>query len=433
MSKRILLTTFGSLGDLHPYLALAIGLRERGHIPLLATHGVYREKIESEGIAFHPVAPDLNEFGDEKSFTRKAFALHGGAQFLVKTVVAEPIRRTYASLEAATDAHRPDLFITHPLTFAAPLVAEKRGIPWLSVALAPGSMMSAHDPFVFPQAPFISRLQPVLGTVVFRKLLSALQRVGYHWTDAVRELRVEIGLPRSNADPLFAGASPTGTLALFSSVLGVPQPDWFPNTVQTGFCFYDKLSAGNGLSSELSAFLASGDAPIVFTLGSAAVMDAGNFFIESAEAARRVGARAILLTGKDPANIPASLPDGVIAVPYAPFSELFPHCAVLVHQGGVGTTGQSLRAGRLQLIVPHGFDQPDNADRCVRRGVARTVSRYRYTASTVARELAGLISDRSYAEHAAKLGAIVGRENGVATACDAIEATLTEAECAKRG
>lgn len=433
MSKRILLTTFGSLGDLHPYLALAIGLRERGHVPLLATHGVYREKIESEGIAFHPVAPDLNEFGDEKTFTRRAFALHGGAKFLIQTVVAEPIRRTYASLEAATDAHRPDLFVTHPLTFAAPLIAEKRGLPYLSVALAPGSMMSAHDPFVFPQAPFISRLQPVLGASNFRRLLSALQRVGYGWTNAVRQLRVEIGLPRSDADPLFAGASPFGTLALFSSVLGAPQPDWFPRTTQTGFCFYDKLSAGSGLPPELSAFLAAGDAPVVFTLGSAAVMDAGTFFVESAEAARRVGARAILLTGKDPANVPAFLPPGAIAVPYAPFSELFLSCAVLVHQGGVGTTGQALRAGRPQLIVPHGFDQPDNADRCVRRGVARMVSRYRYNAPAVARELSALLSNPSYAEHAKKLGAIVGRENGVQAACDAIEKTLTEAECARPG
>ncbi|MBC8143851.1 MAG: glycosyltransferase family 1 protein, partial [Armatimonadetes bacterium] len=421
MSKRILLTTFGSLGDLHPYLALAIGLRERGFAPLLATHGVYREKIESEGIAFHPVAPDLNEFGDEKSFTRRAFALHGGAQFLVQTVVAEPIRRTYASLEAATDAHRPDLFVTHPLTFAAPLLAEKRGLPWVSVALAPGSMMSAHDPFVFPQAPFISRLQPLLGAANFGKLLRLMLRVGYGWTNAVRELRVEIGLPRSDADPLFAGASPFGTLALFSSVLGTPQPDWFPNTTQTGFCFYDKLAAGSRLPAEIAAFLATGDAPIVFTLGSAAVMDAGNFFTESAEAARMVGARAILLTGKDPSNVPASLPDGVFAVPYAPFSELFPSCAVLVHQGGVGTTGQSLRAGRPQLIVPHGFDQPDNADRCVRRGVARTVSRYRYTAPAVARELRTLLSDTRYAERAAILGEQVRGENGIVAACDAIE------------
>ena len=432
MSKRILLTTFGSLGDLHPYLALALGLRERGHIPLLATHGVYREKIESEGIAFHAVAPDLNEFGDEKAFTRKAFALHGGAEYLIRTVVAEPIRRTYVDLLAATRAHLPDLFVAHPLTFAVRLIAEKQGLPWLSVALAPGSLMSAHEPFVFPQAPFLARLQPLLGTANFGKLLKLLLRVGYGWTDAVRELRREIGLPADRADPLFGRfASPFGTLALFSSVLGKPQADWPTNTTQTGFCFYDKLAAGSTLAPELAAFLASGDPPVVFTLGSAAVMDAGAFFVESARAAQALGKRAILLTGKDPTNIPANLPPGVMAFPYAPFGELFLHGAVLVHQGGVGTTGQALRAGRPQLIVPHGFDQPDNADRMVRRGVARTVSRFRYTASTVARELGALLDVAAYADRAATLGAQVRGENGVAAACDAIEATLTGAGYAR--
>ena len=369
MPKRILLTTFGSLGDLHPYLALAIGLRERGFVPLLATHGVYREKIESEGIAFAPVAPDLNEFGDEKTFTRRAFALHGGAKYLIQTVVAEPIRRTYADLLAATEAHRPDLFITHPLTFAAPLIAEKRGLPYLSVALAPGSLMSAHDPFVFPQAPFISRLQPLLGAANFDKLLRLMLRVGYPWTNEVRRLRVEIGLPASNADPLFgAFGSPYGTLALFSSALGVPQPDWPVRTTQTGFCFYDKLSAGDTLAPELSAFLADGDAPIVFTLGSAAVMDAGAFYAESARAARMLGRRAILLTGKDPANIPADLPPGVAAVPYAPFGELFPRCAVLVHQGGrwnhgAGTSRRASATCRAARFRPTGQCRPHGAQR----------------------------------------------------------------------
>jgi UDP:flavonoid glycosyltransferase YjiC (YdhE family) len=196
--------------------------------------------------------------------------------------------------------------------------------------------MSAYDPFVFPQAPFLSRLQATLGPVWYRKLLNLIQKVPYRWTDSVRAFRRESGLPESKADPLFAGQfSPWGTLALFSSALGAPQPDWHPKTVQTGFCFYDKLSAGSGLKEETEAFLQAGEPPIVFTLGSAAVMDAGAFYTVSADAAGRLGKRAILLTGKDDRNIPGSLPSGVIAVPYAPYSELFARCAVIVHQVGL--------------------------------------------------------------------------------------------------
>ncbi len=422
--KRIVLTTFGSLGDLHPYIALAIGLRDRGHFPILATHDVYRSKVEGEGIAFQAVAPDLSDFGDEREFTRRAFAKHGGIEFLIKTVVTQPLRQSYADLNAVV-GNDTDLLITHPLTFAGPLIAEKRALPWMSVALAPASFMSAHDPFVFPQAPFISRLQPVLGPVWYRKLLDVIQKVPYHLTDEVRALRPEIGLPTSTADPLFGGQfSPFGALALFSSALGTPQPDWHPETVQTGFCFYDKLSAGSGLTPETEAFLRAGDPPVVFTLGSAAVMDAGAFYTVSADAAGNIGRRAILLTGKDDRNIPASLPEGVIAVPYAPYSELFGRCAAIVHQGGVGTTGQSLRSGRPQLVVPHGFDQPDNANRMVQRGVGRTLGRFSYTVPGVARELSALLSDGRYGERAAKLGEQVRGEDGVRAACDAIEAVL---------
>ncbi|MBC8134971.1 MAG: glycosyltransferase family 1 protein [Fibrella sp.] len=422
--KRIVLTTFGSLGDLHPYIALAIGLRERGHSPVLATHEVYRSKIEGEGIAFHPVAPDLTDFGDEREFTRRAFAKHGGIEFLIKTVVIKPLRQSYADLDAAV-SDNTDLLIAHPLTFAAPLIAEKRKLPWLSVALAPASFMSAYDPFVFPQAPFISRLQPMLGPIWYRKLLNVIQKVPYRLTDEVRAFRPEIGLPSSTADPLFAGQfSPFGTLALFSSALGAPQPDWHPKTVQTGFCFYDKLAAGSGLTPETEAFLQTGEPPIVFTLGSAAVMDAGAFYTVSVEAAAQLGRRAILLTGKDASNIPATLPGGVIAVPYAPYSELFGRSAVLVHQGGVGTTGQSLRSGRPQLVVPHGFDQPDNAFRMVQRGVGRTVDRFAYTVPNVTRELSTLLTDKQYAERAANLGEQVRNEDGIHSACDAVEAVL---------
>ncbi len=424
-SKRIVLTTFGSLGDLHPYLALAIGLRDRGHLPVLATHGVYRAKVESEGIAFHAVAPDIADFGDEREFTRRAFATRGGIEFLVRKAVVEPFPRTYADLQAVVEAHQADLVIGHPLTFAARMVAEKRGVPWLSVALAPGSFLSAYDPFVFPQAAFISALQPAIGVAMFRGLLNLLTKVPYRWTKPVRDFRRTIGLPPSDADPLFDGQfSPYGTLALFASALGLPQPDWPAKATQTGFCFYDKLAAGSDLPPEAEEFLSTGDAPVVFTLGSAAVMDAGRFYEVSNAAARQLGCRAILLTGRDPRNIPASLPAGVIAIPYAPFSQLFPRCAVIVHQGGVGTTGQAMRSGRPQLVVPHGFDQPDNAHRIVQRGLGLPISRSGYHAGSVTRALSALLTGTGYAARAAEVGARIRGENGIAAACDAVESVL---------
>src|SRR5262249_15866724 len=154
-------------------------------------------------------------------------------------------------------------------------------------------------------------------------------------------------------------------LALFSRLLGDKQLDWPPQTVITGFPFYDQ-DGDAGMPAELAAFLDAGPPPIVFTLGSSAVQDAGLFYEPTIAPARQLGRRAVLLVGKDSSNRPASLPEGMLAVDYAPFSELFPQAAAIVHQGGVGTTAQAMRSGRPMLVMPYAHDQPDNAARIVR-------------------------------------------------------------------
>ena len=239
-------------------------------------------------------------------------------------------------------------------------------------------------------------------------------------------LRAELGLP-PGVNPMFEGQhSPGLVLALFSGLLGAPQPDWPPNTRVTGFLFYDRLEKGQGLSVELARFLDAGPPPIVFTLGTSAVMNAGNFYVESAAAAKELGRRAVLLVGLDLGNLPpGALPAGVAAFDYAPFSELFPRAAAIVHQGGAGTTAQAMRAGRPMLVVPFAHDQQDNAARVERLGIARQVGRTKYTARRVAAELRALLEDGRYAAKAEEVGRRIRSEDGVAAACDAIEQRLT--------
>jgi UDP:flavonoid glycosyltransferase YjiC (YdhE family) len=245
-------------------------------------------------------------------------------------------------------------------------------------------------------------------------------------TAPLRRFRAELGLPPSADDPLFEGQySPALNLALFSKVLAAPQPDWPGNTVVTGFPFFDRGEQGEGMGDDLRQFLDAGPPPVVFTLGSSGVYTAGDFYRESAAAAGRLGVRAVLLIGTDERNRPdRTLPENIFVAEYAPYSELFPRAAAVVHQGGVGTTGQGLRAGVPMLVVPFSHDQPDNADRVCQLGVARTVPRRRYSATRAAFELRRLLGDRRYAERAATVGKVVRAEDGVGAACEAIEARL---------
>jgi UDP:flavonoid glycosyltransferase YjiC (YdhE family) len=246
------------------------------------------------------------------------------------------------------------------------------------------------------------------------------------WADPWHQLRAELGLPPTRANPIFDGQhSPRLVLALFSELLARKQPDWPSPSVITGFPFYDRHGSA-GLSPELAGFLDAGPPPLVFTLGSAAVMDAGQFYQHSAEAAKLLGRRAVLVVGTDPGNRPALLPENVLACDYAPFSELFPRAAVIVHQGGVGTTGQAMQSGRPMLVMPYSHDQPDNAARVTRLGIARTISRRRYAPARVAEELKRLLEE-PYVRRAADVGERVRKQNGVQAACDALEKLLPPA------
>ncbi len=184
------------------------------------------------------------------------------------------------------------------------------------------------------------------------------------------------------------------------------------------------------LPQDLARFLAAGSPPIVFTLGSSAVLDPGKFYQESVEAARLLKRRAVLLVGQNPP--PAPLPEGVVAFGYVRFSELFARAAAVVHQGGIGTTGQALRAGRPMLVMPYSFDQPDNGARIVRLGAGRTISRKHYSAKRVARELRKLLADPAYALAAAKISQRIQEERGTEVACNALERLLVADDRAQR-
>ena len=115
-----------------------------------------------------------------------------------------------------------------------------------------------------------------------------------------------------------------------------------------------------------------------------------------------------------------------MVVPYAPHAAVFPRGCLIVHQGGIGTTAEAMRAGRPMLVVHYSHDQPDHAARLSRLGVARGVPREKYNTFVAAREIQTLLQDKSYAERAAEIGARVRSETGVTSACDLLSRLLSE-------
>ena len=413
--SRVLLTTFGSYGDLHPYLAIGIELQRRGHSVTIATVPAYAGKVTSEGFGFHPVRPDIA--AGDTALMEYFMDRRRGTERVVR-FLSSAVRDSYEDTLPA--ARQADVIVSHPITAGSVLAAQKLGIPWISSVLAPVSLLSAYDPPVPAPAPWIIKAR-ALGP----GFMNLFWRLGKYnaskWVRPIVALRRELDLP-DTGNPIFEGShSPRLVLALFSRYMADPQPDWPAHTVVTGFPFFDRDHAPEETPPELERFLSEGPAPIVFTLGSSAIFAAGDFYRESLKAVERMGVRAVFLTGPGIQGLPERLPPGIMTARYVPHSEIFPRASAIVHQGGVGTMAQAMRSGRPMLVVPFAHDQFDNAERARRLGVAQVVYRSRYNAASAEKALRGLAKCEA---PAALLGDKVRAENGAATAAGAIVAQI---------
>lgn len=420
--RRIVLTTFGSLGDLHPYIAIALGLRSRGHEAILATSACYQKKIEALGLGFRPIRPD-SDFASDPAVMRRFMDYRWGLMRVGRELLGPAMQPMYEDiLKVTVDAN---LLVSHPLTgYCTRLVAEKTGIPWASTMITPLGFLSAYDLPIICFAPALCHAVRFLGprcsvplTWLFKRSTRFLAKPWYR-------LRAEVGLPpTAEVNPLIDGHSPSLVLALFSKVLADQQPDWPSHTRITGFPIHDQDGEAT-LPTALARFLDDGPPPLVFTLACTAATVAGSFFEHSVAAAKRLGRRAVLVTGRQDGRLPSPLPEGMVVCDYAPFSQLFPRAVAVVHPGGIGTTGLAMRAGIPMLVVPYAHDHPDNAHRLVRLGIARSVARHRYAPVRVADELRHLLDDPAYTDRAAAIGEQVRQEDGVHSACEALERLL---------
>ncbi len=408
---RFLFATLGSLGDLHPYIAVAQALVARGHQAVIASAEDYRVPVESAGIEFAAVGPGMATFGDYQSLITRLFDGRRGPEFLMRELVMPHLRAAHDGLERAVAG--ADVLISHPLAVTLPLLAQRHKLPWVSTVLAPLSLMSDHDPPVIDGAPWLRHLR-ILGPGIYGALFRLIKRSVRHWEAPLRTFRAELGLPPTDRMAMFEGQfSPRLNLALFDAPLAQPQPDWPPNTRVCGSPVFDGAAPDARVPDDVARFLDAGEPPIVFALGSSAVWIAGDFWTQATAAAQQLGRRALLVTG--PA-LPQDLPEGVRAFPYLPYSRVFPRAAAVVHQAGIGTLAQALRAGRPQLIVPVAFDQPDNARRAQALGLARVLPFRKAGARRLAVELDALFAGPGYAGAARSVAETLKQVDGAARA-----------------
>lgn len=411
---RVVFTTFGSYGDLHPYLAIALHLKKLGVPTAIASCPNYAPKVASLDLPFIPIRPNEPDWIHEPELAKALLHERTSVETLFRHFVLRHLRESFADLNSQVQPG--DLLISHPLTLMTRLVAQSRGLRWLSTALQPMGFMSRYDPPVLAAAPLINRIGQ-LGPRGFAFALQLLRCVTNSWIKPYTEFRRELGLAPER-DPLISGQySPLGTLALFSKAFATPQRDWPTRTIITGFPWLEEPVS---INPELQTFVEEGSAPLIFTLGSAAIHDARNFYEESATLCIKLRRRGVLLVGKQYATQRQSPDPSLLITDYAPFSYVFAKAAAIVHSGGIGTLAQCLAHGKPQLVVPFANDQPDNARRITRLGCGLTMNRFLYRTATAQPLLERLLTDVGYEERARQLQRALSAEDGLAAAGQAI-------------
>ncbi len=421
----ILITCFGSYGDLFPYISLAKTLKRQEHEVTIGTSVIFQDKIEAEGVAFYHLKSNIDQYSTPEAIhglvTRLFHPVKGG-ELMVREMMGR-IEDTYNDTFNATKY--VDVVITNPLAYATPLVCREKKIPWLSTILAPMFFLSTYDPPIMSPAPWLKglhRVVPSLYTILFKLIKQSTKP----WSKPLYDLCDAHNMAQPTGNPMFEGQySPYGTLAMFPACFAQPQPDWPVNTHITGFPLFSGEEADESTLSQLQQFLDAGEPPLVFALGSSAVHIAGDFFSVSAAIARKLKRRAVLVCGAlDDAVKGIAQGDDLFIVNYVAYDKLFPHASVIVHQGGIGTLAQSLCAQKPILVVPFGFDQFDNGERIEKLGLGKNIRRKNYTVSKAAPLIEALANNASYKQRAVEIGQVVKADDGAVNASNVIENIL---------
>lgn len=407
---RLLILTFGTRGDVQPYVALAHAAIAAGHDAAVCTAEGFRPLVESAGVPYLQMS---NEMLDLIQSEMPAMSGPRDSYRLIRSMTAA-MRVSMLDQWRAAQQFEPDLLVYHPKCLAGLHIAERLDIP---------AAISLPLPFFTPTRafpiPFVAHW-PFGGTA---------NRLSYQFNrftalayggmiNTFRRETLQLEPSRRWTDYLrFADGRPVPALYGFSSAV-VPVPADYPAHAHvTGYWFLPDR-AGWQPRADLAAFLAAGEAPVYLGFGS---MGFGKNAAERGaailEAVRRVGARAVIATGWGGIDPTTTVSDQVLVVRDVPHEWLFPRTAAVVHHGGAGTTAAGLRAGRPTLICPVLGDQGFWAERVVDLGAGpRPLPVRRLTPDELAERLNQLLTEQRYRSTAESLGAAIRAEDGTGRA-----------------
>jgi rhamnosyltransferase subunit B len=421
----VLLPTLGSAGDVHPFIALGLALRARGHRATILTNPFFQPLIERLGLHFLPVGTLADV--DAAIADPNLWHPRKGFEVVAQRVMVPAIEEIYRLIE--THADTDTVVAASGISLGARIAQDKLKIPTATVHLQPAIVRSLVDQGMVGNMR-ISASQPMWFKQAFFRLIdwAAIDR---NLKRPLNDFRATLGLPPVDRVLHKWVHSPQCVICFFPEWFAVRQPDWPPRAHLVGFPLWDGGGGAPGdtgssamsVPAEAEEFLNAGEPPVVFTPGSAAAT-MQRFFAESVETALRLDVRAMLITNFQE-QLPRDLPRNVKAFGYVPFSEVLPRAALLVYHGGVGTLAQTIRAGIPHLVVPSGHDQFDNAWRIEQLGLGLSVPQARYRSDRAARAIRSILADPRMIGQSRQYAAKTDSADAVTRACELVEGLAT--------
>jgi UDP:flavonoid glycosyltransferase YjiC (YdhE family) len=340
---KVLLATIGSRGDVQPMLALAQALRARGHYPTVAAPADFEAWISSFGVPFAPLGVDMQAYlnQNKNALTGNAMAMMRETTRFLQSQMAPQARQLQAACAGA------DVLVFAGIAaVVAPSVAEAQGLPALRVNYTT-AMIASRD---YPPPLATWRTAPGWLNAWMWKIERAIG--GWIVKKPFNAMRAGLGLPaQDNIVPGLSDFSPAVN-AVDEGVFP-PSTSWPKPYPYANFLFFDDPMP---LDPELAAWLDAGPPPVYVGFGSMSGRGTDRVGSLVLDAVQSTGLRCVVGAGW--AGLGAgALPAGWRVVREAPHALLFPRMAAVVHHGGSGTTGQALRAGVPQVVLPLILDQ----------------------------------------------------------------------------
>ena len=417
---RIGIQTWGSEGDIRPFVALAHALAKRGHrVEMVYTEiGDRRYEAVAAALGFtaravaSPVASAERAVEIGLKLLRTRDQLQQG--LLISRQLLEPtIQPTF---EAAADlCGRSDLLVHHFLLHSARAAAELAHVPAITLQFA---HMLIPSRTIHPAGtPRLGEWGNVAGWKLARLALNlTLLR-------DVNRFRSSVGLPPV-ADLMDEGWPSHRLNLVASSPALIDRPADWPAWHQ--LCGFLELPSHEheALSADVDAFLAGGPPPVFMGFGSLMPVAGNEQLLDTIatfeDAARLAGCRAIVQS-----EIERPSSDRLLFVKRTPHNLVFPRCAAVVHHAGAGTTHTTLRAGVPSVAVPHVSDQFGWSEELQRLGVAPApIRRARLTAATLASRITEVLTTPQMTQAAIAIGSRMQADNGPETAADLIEQSM---------